>query len=306
MRRNYTFWKFRIKEKNLNLNFIETFDKIEKKETKNNKITRVNSLFDKKIKIIPSLKISNSKNINTDINNNNNTNNVHVNDNLTKEKNNDLPNIFSTPKKKSTLKIMNNNINNVVIKGKKQDGNNNNNNNNNSTQKKKIKFAIPINKSQAKPLQNLNQNYVININNNINNSYQIKMQNGDNNNPHKINDKNSNYDFAKMKIVPTEEGNKNCNTSNQKTVLTEISDISCFKSNQKVFNLNSINSFVNNDNDFLSFSDDTNLANNIKYNFQPETKGILKNSNYRHKKKIYINPDDFNAFCKEIEEKLIY
>ena len=305
MRRNFTFWKYKIREKNLKLNCIDTFDKIEKKEAQNHQILRVKSLINNKIKIIPSLKIDKSNNINTIVNkSNNNINNINniTNDLSKTRKNNDLPNIFATPKKKNQLKEMNNNINNLIIKGKKDT---NNNNINNSTQKKKIKFTIPINKAQVKPLQNLNQNYVININNNINNSYQIKMnnENKNNNNINKYNDKNNNYDFAKMKIVQAEDGNKNCNTSNQKTVLTEISDISCFKSNHKIFNLNSINSFVNNDNDFLSFSDDTNLG-NIKNNYPPpETKSILKKSNYRNKK-IYINPDAFKAFCKEIEEKL--
>lgn len=284
MRRNFTFWKFRIKQKNFNLNFIDTFDKLEENGKPKDDILRVKSLINNKIKIIPSLKMDKPSN---ETNNNNK---------IKPENNPDLPNIFTSPNKNSKLKVINNDINNVIIKTKKQD---NIINTNNSTQKKKTKLSIPINKAQVKPLRNLNQNYVININNNINNSYQIKMHN---NNINK--NKSNNYDFAKMKIIQSEDGNKNCNTSNQKTVLTEISDISCFKSNQKMINLNSINSFVNNDNDFLSFSDDTNLGNNIKNNFEQDKKSNNDKNTNKKIKKIYINPDDFKAFCKEIEEKL--
>ena len=175
-----------------------------------------------------------------------------------------------------------------------------------SPNKKKIKLSIPINKAQIKPFHNLNQNYVININNNINNSYQIKMQN----NPEMNKDINNinNYEFEKMKVLKSEDGIKNYNTSNQKTALSELSDLSCFKSNKKIFNLNSINSFANNDNDLLSYSDDTNFGNfNIaKNNSKPEKQNInnIYNNNDNKKKKIYINPVDFQKFCQEIEEKL--
>lgn len=285
MKRNFTFWKYRIKQKNFNLNFIDTFSNLEENGKPKDNIIRVKSLINNKIKIIPCLKMDKP-------NNGNNNNNK-----IKPENNPDLPNIFPSPNKNNKLKIINNDINNVIIKAKNQD---NINNTINSTQKKKTKLPIPINKTQVKPLRNLNQNYVININNNINNSYQIKMQNNNNMNKNKSN----NYDFAKIKIIQSEDGNKNCNTSNQKTVLTEISDISCFKSNKKMINLNSINSFVNNDNDFLSFSDDTNLGNNIKNNFEQDKKSNNDKNSNKKIKKIYINPDDFKAFCKEIEEKL--
>ena len=189
----------------------------------------------------------------------------------------------------------------MIVNSNKQD---NENNITNLKQKKKIKLAIPINKSQIKSFQNLNQNYVININNNINNNYQIKMQNNNNNDLIKNNKKNNNYNFSKIKIVQSED-NKNSNSSIQKTVLTEISDLSCFKSNKKS-NLNSITSFAeNNDNDL--FSEETNFANNIKNNLfdkQNVKNNIGKNTNNKKGKKIYINPDDFQQFCKEIEEKL--
>lgn len=285
MKRNFTFWKYRIKQKNFNLNFIDTFSNLEENGKPKDNIIRVKSLINNKIKIIPCLKMDKP-------NNGNNNNNK-----IKPENNPDLPNIFPSPNKNNKLKIINNDINNVIIKAKNQD---NINNTINSTQKKKTKLPIPINKTQVKPLRNLNQNYVININNNINNSYQIKMHNDNNMNKNKSN----NYDFAKIKIIQSEDGNKNCNTSNQKTVLTEISDISCFKSNKKMINLNSINSFVNNDNDFLSFSDDTNLGNNIKNNFEQDKKSNNDKNSNKKIKKIYINPDDFKAFCKEIEEKL--
>ena len=116
--------------------------------------------------------------------------------------------------------------------------------------------------------------------------------------------KNNNYDFGKMKIEQSEEGSKNINNSNQKTILTEISDLSCFKSNQKLLNLNS-SSFPNNDNDLLSFSEDTNnFVNNIKNNNNLENQTIKNSNKTNKKKKIYINPIDFQKFCKEIDEKL--
>ena len=114
---------------------------------------------------------------------------------------------------------------------------------------------------------------------------------------------NNNYDFGKMKIDQSEEGSKNINNSNQRTILTEISDLSCFKSNQKLFNLNS-SSFPNNDNDLLSFSEDTNLVNNLKNNIIQENQTNKNTNKTNKKKKIYINPIEFQKFCKEIDEKL--
>ena len=280
MKRNFSFSKFRIKDPKTNLNFIDTFCTADKNINLKNNIIRYNTLMKNKIKIIPPLKRDNSYNENKK--------------NIISDKmdNKELLNKFSSPKGNNKVKLIQNGINNVIINSKKNDILNTGG----STIKKKLKLSIPINKTQIKPFQNLNQNYVININNNINNSYQIKMQNnGDIN-------KNKKYDFEKMKVLQSEEGIKNNNNSNQKTVLTELSDLSCFKSNHKIFNLNSMNSFVNNDNELLSYSDDTYYGINLKNNNNDSKQ--KNHNNYDKKKKIYINPIDFENFCQEIEEKL--
>lgn len=280
MKRNFTFSKFRIKDPKTNLNFIDTFCTADKNINLKNNIIRYNTLMKNKIKIIPPLKRDNSYN--------ENKKNI-ISD---KTNNKELLNKFSSPKGNNKVKLIQNGINNVIINSKKNDILNAGG----STIKKKLKLSIPINKTQIKPFQNLNQNYVININNNINNSYQIKMQNnGDIN-------KNKKYDFEKMKVLQSEDGIKNNNNSNQKTVLTELSDLSCFKSNHKIFNLNSMNSFVNNDNELLSYSDDTYYGINLKNNNNDSKQ--KNHNNYDKKKKIYINPIDFENFCQEIEEKL--
>ena len=291
MKRNFTFSKFRIKGQKLNLNFMDAFGTKDKNDkTKNQTITKVNSLLKNKIKIIPSLKNDIQKKESNTINNKTLENSKKNIQNNAESFNN-----FSNSKK---AKLFKNEVNNIIIQSKKKDNTHTPMNNSNS--KKKIKLSIPINKTQVKPFQNVNQNYVININNNINNSYQIKMHNNQEINKDNCTyNKDNNYDFGKIKIVQSEDGNKNCNSSNQKTVLTEISDLSCFKSNHKLFNLNSINSFVKNDDDFLSFSDDT-IGTNLKNN-KSENKNV---SGGGMKKKIYINPVDFQNFCKEIEEKL--
>lgn len=278
MKRNFSFSKFRIKDPKTNLNFIDTFCTADKNINLKNNIIRYNTLMKNKIKIIPPLKRDNSYNENKK--------------NIISDKmdNKELLNKFSSPKGNNKVKLIQNGINNVIINSKKNDILNTGG----STIKKKLKLSIPINKTQIKPFQNLNQNYVININNNINNSYQIKMQNNIN--------KNKKYDFEKMKVLQSEDGIKNNNNSNQKTVLTELSDLSCFKSNHKIFNLNSMNSFVNNDNELLSYSDDTYYGINLKNNNNDSKQ--KNHNNYDKKKKIYINPIDFENFCQEIEEKL--
>ena len=135
------------------------------------------------------------------------------------------------------------------------------------------------------------------INNNINNSYQIKM----NNNATEMNKKksgNNNFNFSKMKIINTED-NKNLSIS--KSNYSEISDLSCFYSNKKNGNLNSINSFVNNDIDIFSISEETDIQNIGEINLLPKK----SNNNFlKEIKKIYINPVDFQKFCKEINDKL--
>ena len=286
MKRNFTFSKFRIKNQKTNLNFIDTFCNADKNINPKYNIFRAKSSLKNKIKIIPpTIK---------DISNNEKNNNIICNKTEIQEFCKD----FSGEIENNKIKLMKNGINNVIINSKKSDKINTNN----STQKKKVKLTIPINKPQIKPFQSLNQNYVININNNINNSYQIKMQNNQDMN------QNKKYDFEKLKNLQYEDNIKNINSSNQKTTLTELSDLSCFKTNKKSLNLNSINSFVNNDNDLFSYSDDTNFGantkNNNNTNIQKNQNNYNINFDYNRKKKIYINPIDFENFCKEIEEKL--
>ena len=269
MKRNFTFSKFRIINQKYNLNFMDTFCTKDKNYKQKNNI-----LLKNKIKIIPVLKIDKPKNEN--INNKNKTISENIDNNYNPEP--DTFNGFSSPKKNQKINIIKNDINNVMINSKKSDKFY-------SPNRKKIKLSIPINKTQIKPFHNLNQNYIININNNINNSYQIKMQNNSEMNKD-INNIN-NYEFEKMKVLKSEDGIKNYNTSNQKTALSELSDLSRFKSNKKIFNLNTI-------------------INIVKYNSKPEKQNInnIYNNNDNKKKKIYINPVDFQKFCQEIEEKL--
>ena len=291
MKRNFTFSKYRIKGQKYNLNFIDIFSKGDKDKDKDkddnskDKVFRAKTLLKNKIKIIPAIEVDNP-------NNQINKNNIEIN-NPIKYNNN----VLKTIKEKKTSGFFNNNINNIMINSKKTDDINVAG----STLKKKTKQLIPINKNQIKSFQNVNQNYVININNNINNSYQIKMHNNQDINKDIKN--NNNYDFGKMKIDQSEEGSKNINNSNQRTILTEISDLSCFKSNQKLLNLNS-SSFPINDNDLLSFSEDTNFVNNLKNNNILENQTNKNSNKTNKKKKIYINPIEFQKFCKEIDEKL--
>ena len=269
MKRNFSFSKFRIKEQKTNLNFMNTFCKGDIIEKPKSNIFVFNPLLKNKIKIIPFLKINKQEE-------------VQKEDKISEKTHNpEFIHKFSSPLMDTKIKMIKNDIDNVIINSKKKDKFKTTI----SLHKKKL-LSIPKNKTQIKPLHNFNHNYVININNNINNSYQIKMQNDE----MTTNVKNNNYDF--------EEGIKNFNSSNQKTILTEISDLSCFKSNKKFFNLNSINSFVNNDND-LTYSEETNSDKIFNNSVKP------KNSkNFNIKKKIYINQIEFQHFCKEIEEKL--
>ena len=166
----------------------------------------------------------------------------------------------------------------------KNDIKKNNNNNNIFVISKKKQKAIPINKINQ--CQNINQNFIININNNnINNSYQIKMNNNQEINQNRPEDNNF------KKPINTEDSNKNSLPKNNQS---ELSDLSCFNSNKKTANLNSINSFVNNDKDLFSISEDRSLVNNYKIN-----ENFMKEN-----KKIYINPVEFEKFCREVNEIL--
>ena len=166
----------------------------------------------------------------------------------------------------------------------KNDIKKNNNNNNIFVISKKKQKAIPINKINQ--CQNINQNFIININNNnINNSYQIKMNNNQEINQNRPEDNNI------KKPINTEDSNKNSLPKNNQS---ELSDLSCFNSNKKTANLNSINSFVNNDKDLFSISEDRSLVNNYKIN-----ENFMKEN-----KKIYINPVEFEKFCREVNEIL--
>ena len=279
MKRNFSFSKFRIKEQKTNLNFMNTFCKRDIIEKPKSNIFVFNPLLKNKIKIIPFLKINKQEE-------------VQKEDKISEKTHNpEFIHKFSSPLMDTKIKMIKNDIDNVIINSKKKDKFKTTI----SLHKKKL-LSIPKNKTQIKPLHNFNHNYVININNNINNSYQIKMQNNQEMNKD-INNVNK-YEFEKFKLWKSEEGIKIYNSTNQKTALTELSDLSCFKSNKKFFNLNSINSLVNNDND-LTYSEETNSDKIFNNSVKP------KNSkNFNIKKKIYINPIEFQHFCKEIEEKL--
>ena len=257
MKKSFSFNKFRIKKGNNNLNFINAF-----KNEKINNFVRFNSFLKKKGTKLQPLNLNNNKKISKKL-------------------------CFS----KLETKFPNQNILKIEKKSKFE----NNNNNNNLNHKKKQKIIIPINKGNQ--CQNINQNFIININNNnINNSYQIKMNN---NSPPKKPENNNIFNFSKIKIINNDDNNKNVNVS--KSNYSEISEISCFYSNKKSANLNSINSFVNNDFDIFSISEESEHQKNIEINQLKKGNNI----NFMNEiKKIYINPIEFEKFCKEINEKL--
>ena len=263
MKKNFSFDKFRIKEKKSNLYFTDAFNN----DKMINNIIQFNSFLKPKETKIKAISLSQNKKF---------VKKIFMSKLETK-----YPNQMLTKNEKQLKTDVNiNNKENYLI------------------HKKKIKTSIPINK--ANQCQNINQNFIININNNnINNNYQIKMNNNEDINQKKS-DKN-NYNFSKIKIINKKEDNKSINAS--RSNYSEISDLSCFNSNKKISNLNSINSFVNNDFDIFSISEETNSPQNL------ETKLPIKNdynNYYESNKKIYINPVEFEKFCKEVNEKLIY
>ena len=150
----------------------------------------------------------------------------------------------------------------------------------------KLETKYQNNQNMKKVENKIKNDIIININNNnINNSYQIKMNNNQEINQNKPEDNNF------KKPINTEDSNKNSLPKNNQS---ELSDLSCFNSNKKTANLNSINSFVNNDKDLFSISEDRSLVNNYKIN-----ENFMKEN-----KKIYINPVEFEKFCREVNEIL--
>jgi len=266
MKKNFSFNKFRIKDKKNQLFFFDAFDD----NKKINNIIRFKSFLKTNELKLPKININKTK------------------------KSNQL----YMSKFKSIHPIINNIQTHNNIKHDVKD--NDNFNSNFLIYKKKYK-TIPISKANNQ-CQNINQNFIININNNsINNSYQIKM----NDNEKLINQKkhkNCNYNFSKIKIINREDNhniNKNLNASRNN--YSELSDLSCFNSNKKTPTLNSINSFVNNNNDIFSISEEANLQNNCDINSFDKTndKNILNEN-----KKILINQVEFEKFCKEVNEIL--
>ena len=266
MKKNFSFNKFRIKDKKNQLFFFDAFDD----NKKINNIIRFKSF----------LKTNEIKLPKININKNKKPTQLYMSKYISKQ-------------------FISNNI--QTHKYFKTEIKNNSNSNNNYLLYKKKQNTIPINKANNQ-CQNINQNFIININNNsINNSYQIKL----NDNEKLINQKkhkNCNYNFSKIKIINREDNhniNKNLNASRNN--YSELSDLSCFNSNKKTPTLNSINSFVNNNNDIFSISEEANLQNNCDINSFDKTndKNILNEN-----KKILINQVEFEKFCKEVNEIL--
>ena len=265
MKKNFSFDKFRIKEKKNNLYFFDAFNN----DKMVNNIIRFNSFLKTKETLI---------------------------NKINKSKNEKILNKIVMPKLAAKYQNQHLPKNETKFKADINIHNNTNNNNNNSIHKKKIKTSIPINK--ANQGHNINQNFIININNNnINNNYQIKMNNNSGKNQKK--EGNNNFNFSKIKIINKEDVHKNTNIL--KSNHSEISDLSCFNSNKKTTNLNSINSFVNNDFDVFSISEESNTPYNCEINL---LQGKNNNDYIKENKKIYINPVEFENFCKEINEKL--
>jgi len=269
MKKNFSFNKFRIKDKKDQLFFVDVFDD----NKKINNIIRFKSFLKTNEIKLPKININKTK------------------------KPAQLYMAKYISKQFKSNNIQTHNYLKTEIK------NNSNSNNNNNLLYKKKQNTIPKNKpTTTNQTQNINQNFIININNNsINNSYQIKM----NDKEKLLNQKkykNCNYNFSKIKIINREEQlslNKNSNIS--RSNYSELSDLSCFNSNKKTPTLNSLNSFVNNNNDIFSISEETNLQNNCDNNLfeNSKNKNILYENN-----KIYINQVEFEKFCKEVNDIL--
>ena len=266
MKKNFSFNKFRIKDKKNQLFFIDAFD-VDKKI---NNIIRFKSFLKTNELKLPKININKTK------------------------KSNQL----YMSKFKSIHPIINNIQTHNNIKHDVKD--NDNFNSNFLIYKKKYK-TIPISKANNQ-FQNINQNFIININNNsINNNYQIKMSDNEKLLAQK-NIKNCNYNFSKIKIINRENNNNiNKNLNLSRSNYSELSDLSCFNSNKKTITLNSINSFVNNNNEIFSISEEPNPQNNceIKLLEKKENKNFVNDN-----KKIMINQVEFEKFCKEVNEIL--
>jgi hypothetical protein len=270
MKKNFSFNNYKIKEKKYALNFIDAF----KPDKKNNNLIYFNSFLKNKDSKLPLLNISKNKTVPKKYLAKFDNKNIHQN--ITTINNNSLTDI-------KNLK------NNKIV----------------NSQKKKQKsnlINIPKGKNQNNQYHNINQNFVININNSISNSYQIKMKN--NTEQVKKDYKQKKFNFSNIKIIKSEESNKNTNIS--KSNYSEISDMSCFNSNHKLMNINSINSFWNNDNDLFSISEDINMINKDENNInEKEDNDIDDNSVNEENKKVYIDPIEFEKFCKEVNDKFL-
>ena len=266
MKKNFSFNKFRIKDKNKHFYFFEAFNN----DKKTNNIIRFKSFLNKR-----EVKEKEIKLPKIELNKDKTPKKLYMSKLETKFSN--IKNTKNETKSKTDIKINNNN---TLIHKKKQK-------------------TIPINK--VNQCQNINQNFIININNNnnINNNYKIKM-----NKKEELKQKKpakNNYNFSKIKIVGVDDFNNNKNINAPKSNYSELSELSCFYSNKKVINLNSINSFVNNDNDIFSISEDVNTPENCEINLLDKN----KDKNFMKEcRKIYINPDEFKKFCKEVNEIL--
>ena len=264
MRKNFSFNKFRIKDRNKHFYFFDAFNN----DKKTNNIIRFKSFLNKREKTkeikLPKIELSKDK----------------------------------TPKKLYISKLETKFSNIKHTKNEKKFKTDIKINNSNSLIHKKKQKTIPINKINQ--CQNINQNFIININNNnINHNYKNNM-----NKKEELKQKKTiknNYNFSKIKIINTEDINNNKNINAPKSNYSELSELSCFYSNKKVINLNSINSFVNNDNDIFSISEDVNTPENCQINLLDKNKD---NNFMKECKKIYINPDEFKKFCKEVNEIL--
>ena len=184
---------------------------------------------------------------------------------------------------------------------------------NNMNQKLKSKNKLPI-PSNPKNQKIISKNYVININNNINNNYQLNLstdkQNNDNSNEII---KNIKEEFSKMKISNIDSWNSKNTTINrnnsQKTMLTELSDLSCFNPSKKANASNSNNNSLRGEIiDIFSISQESEDLKKIDPPPVVEKEKDSANEKERNQNKktgdIYIDPENFKLFCKEVEKKL--
>ena len=294
MKKNFSFSKFRIKDKSTH-NFIDIFggnqnhnsqennSNISNKTNKKQNKKRSHSCFENmKKRTFPLIK----------------NNNIIINNTKTlKLKQTNQFSLITDINDYKLKPILNKNF--III----------DKNNINQKQKSKNKLPIPSNPKNQKII---NKNYVININNNINNNYQVnlssdKQNNCDNNEIIK----NIKEEFSKMKIPTIDSSNSKYTTINKDSSqkLSELSDLSCFNPSKKPNVSNSNNNSLRGEViDIFSISQESedikNIDSSSNANKEKNSLNEKENKEKKNSRGVYINPGDFKLFCKEVDKIL--